>query len=416
MADRFLIEDILAPENIEKAIRHMVRKNTACGCDGMSAIQLPEFWNRSGKEIIDRIRNERYIPQPSYQIRIRKPNGGVRILEIPAVRDRMIQYAMCRVMQPYYDSVFCDRSYGFRKNKGTLDAVAVCVREMNEGRACIADLDIKSYFDRVDQRKLLTILGRDMEDGAVKSLISSYLGMKVISGHHIFRKVIGLPQGGPISPLLANIYLNELDKYMKEMELHYVRYADDIVLLCRDMVEAEEAMAVVEEYLKENLRLLLNKDKTKIVTADELHFLGYAFGRKDGYYCASIGDKEWEKMQTGMKHNMNRGRPDQMVWWDRMGAYNRGWINYYLMIPLDDLGIYAAEMERIENKKIIERIHSPIEKHENALWDSKAYISPLGWYRRLEQRYGETTDKIQDAKGNSKNRKGRTGGNRSAQG
>lgn len=404
MMERFRIDDILAPENIDKAIRHMIRKKTACGCDGMFAVQLPDFWKRSGSEICELIRNERYIPQPSYQIRIRKPNGGMRILEIPAVRDRMLQYAMCRVLQPYYETMFCDRSYGFRSNRSTLDAVALCVGEMNEGRVCIADLDIKSYFDRVDQRKLLAILGRDMEDGAVKSLISAYLGMKVINGHHIFRKVIGLPQGGPISPLLANIYLNELDAYMGRSGFHFVRYADDIVILCRDREEAEESMAAVEEYLKENLRLLLNRDKTKIVAADELHFLGYAFCRKDGSYRASIGDKEWEKMQKGMEHNMNRDRPDCREWWDRMGAYNRGWLNYYIVTPLEDLGLYAAEMERIENEKIVKRIHSPTAMHEYALLNSKSYISPLGWHRRLEYKYGEIGSKIQDAKEESRNR------------
>ncbi len=397
MADRFHIDDILAEDNINAALEHMRKKKTGCGFDGMFNSQLPEYWERNRDEICCRIRSCNYIPVPALQIRRKKPNGGIRLIEIPSVRDRMLQYAMCIVMQPYYESIFSDRSFGFRMGRSTQDAVELCVKEMNEGRVYVADLDIKSYFDRVDQRKLMAMLSADIEDNAVFGMISAYLGMRVMSGCHVFRKVIGLPQGGPISPMLANVYLNKLDWFMEKAGFHFVRYADDIVLLCTDREEAESVTKHVEQYLNEEMGLWLNRKKSALLPAEELHFLGYAFGNRGGEYHASIGNKEWEKMHTGMTHNIHKAEENITKWWDRLGAYNRGWMNYYLKVPMELLEYYALEMDEKEAEMIGRIFGEQADLYETAMWESRSYISPAEWYGRLKERYGKTACQIQKA-------------------
>ncbi|MBP3297648.1 MAG: hypothetical protein J6M27_13800 [Lachnospiraceae bacterium] len=394
MENQFPIETILEGDNIRESIEHLKKKKTGCGYDGMFGTQLPDFWRKNGEKIKAQIQNGEYIPIPAVQIRRRKPNGGIRLIEIPSVRDRMLQYAMCRVMQPYYEGVFSVRSFGFRTGRSTLDAVGLCAREMNEGGIYAADLDIKSYFDRVDQRKLMSLLMQDTDDPATLGLISSYLGMRVMSGCHVFRKVVGLPQGGPISPLLANVYLDQLDRFMEKADLHFIRYADDIVILCGGEGEAKETMRRVEEFLNDSLGLWLNREKSKLIPAEELHFLGYGFGCCDGRYYATIGATEWEKMKKVMFHNIQKGDENLIRWWDRLGAYNRGWINYYRNVPLEFLECYTRAMDAAEMEKIHQKCAKHPELYETALIESKAFIAPLEWYGVVKERYGKNSGEI----------------------
>ncbi|MCR4643701.1 MAG: hypothetical protein K5697_16955 [Lachnospiraceae bacterium] len=384
MVGDFRIEAVLSEINIRKAIRHMVQRNTGCGYDGMYARELAPFWERNGAEIREKIRNYTYIPVAAVQVRLRKPNGEYRILEIPAVRDRMLQYAICNVMTPYYERIFSRYSFGFRPGRSTLDAVTCCLKLMNQGRAYAADLDIRKYFDSINQRMLIRFLEQDIHDKAILELIKSYLGMAVYTRHNVYRKVHGVIQGGPLSPLLANIFLHPLDFFLEGKRIAFVRYADDIVLLCHDRSEAEAALGIVERFLREELRLRLNHAKTRLVRVSELYFLGYAFRENHGGIEADVGGKGMQKMQRALESHCGQPGKGASEWWDRWGAFNRGWINYYRLVPEDVFSEYAAEMERMEEEEIRNRIMWNDDLLE-ALWDSRGYISPCDWYEEARK-------------------------------
>ncbi len=386
MSTGLRIDDVLAEENIRKAIKHMVQRNTGCGYDGMYAGELAAFWERNGTEIKEKIRNRSYVPVVAVQVRLRKLNGEFRILEIPTVRDRMLQYALCNVMTPLYENVFSSRSYGFRPGRSTLDAVAQCLTEMNEGKRYVADLDIRKYFDSINQRMLMQKLGEDIRDESVLELIRAYLGMAVHSRHNVYRKVRGVVQGGPLSPLLANIFLHQLDSFLEEKRISFVRYADDIVLLCHSQLEAEAALKITERYLYDEMQLRLNRQKTKLIEAGDLHFLGYGFQVRSGVMEAVIGEKDILKMQTAMRRHLQRRGESGEEWWDRLGAFNRGWINYYRLVPEDVLAGYVSEMEKLEEKGINERIVWHEKELMEALWDSRGYISPCAWYGEVRNK------------------------------
>ena len=382
------IGDILAEKNIQSAIRHVIRKKSKCGYDGVTARELPDWWIKNGAETRRNIINRKYMPRLALQVNILKPDGSKRKLEVPSVIDRMLQYAACYIMQPYYENVFHENSHGFRLSRGTGTAIENCLRLMNDGNMYVADLDIKSYFDNVDHVLLLEFLEKDIGDRALYDLIEAYIKIKVSNGNHIYRKCKGVSQGGPLSPLLANIMLNGFDWYLEDMGYNFVRYADDVVILCSDYYEAENALNDARGYLKAMLHLELNLAKTSVCRADEITFLGYRFLLKsDGRVEAGISEKAFCRIQERMDEHIRAVCEDKKIWWERIGAHNRGWLNYYEHAIGEDMKYVVGIMDERERDAINFRVRTDGygEIYENALWESKGYVTPMAWYREMER-------------------------------
>lgn len=329
------------------AFKKMSKKNRGTGVDNVRGTDLQEYWERHGRKIKSQLLRGEYVPAPAEKHLIPKPEKmGKRILEIPCLIDRVIQMALYMLLNDFYENTFKSESYAFRRGRGQRDAIFKCDEILGEGYDCILDLDIKSFFDTVDHNIMLEILMRNIDDEAVLAAIKAYLKTKVVYGRHIYRKYVGLSQGSPLSPLLANIYLNEFDTYLVDKRLRFLRYADDAVVFFNGYDAANSYKVLIEKFLEEKCRLKLNRDKTKIVTFGNIKFLGYTWFRDDkGNVYMDLDDKVKEKMFTNMKNHINKKDLGSANWWDLQGAFNRGWVNYYRYIDEGRLALFLDEAE-----------------------------------------------------------------------
>ena len=221
-----LMEQILSKDNLNAAYQQVVRNKGAAGVDGMTVEELGEYLSKNGENIREQLRSRKYKPQPVRRVEIPKPDGGVRNLGVPTVVDRFVQQAIAQVLAPIFEEQFHDHSYGFRPNRCAQQAVLKALEMMNDGHSWIVDIDLAKFFDTVDHDKLITILGRTIKDGDVISVVRKFLVSGVMIDDEYEDTIVGTPQGGNISPLLANIMLNELDKELEARGLDFVRYAD----------------------------------------------------------------------------------------------------------------------------------------------------------------------------------------------
>ena len=340
------------------AFKRMSKKNRGAGVDNVRGIDLPEYWRRHGRRIKRQLLQGEYIPEPAEKHLIPKPGKTEkRVLEIPCLIDRVIQMALYLLLDDFYDNTFKCESYAFRRGRGQKDAILRCDEILGDGYDFILDLDIKSFFDTVDHNIMLEILERNIADEAVIATIKAYLKTKVVFGRHVYRKYIGLSQGSPLSPLLANIYLNEFDTFLADRGLKFLRYADDAVVFFNGYGAANSYEVLIERFLEEKCRLNVNRDKTKIVTFGNITFLGYTWFRDDkGYIYMDLNDKVKEKMFTKMKNHINTKNPGSAQWWDLQGAFNRGWVNYYRYIDEDRFTFFLDEAEEMQYRSIYEKI------------------------------------------------------------
>ena len=222
-----LMEQILSSDNLNAAYRQVVRNKGAAGVDGMTVEELGAYLSENGENIREQLRTRKYRPQPVRRVEIPKPEGGTRNLGVPTVVDRFVQQAVAQVLTPIFEEQFHDHSYGFRPNRCAQQAVLKALEMMNDGHSWIVDIDLAKFFDTVDHDKLMTIFGRTIKDGDVISVVRKFLVSGVMIDDEYEDTIVGTPQGGNISPLLANIMLNELDKELEARGLDFVRYADD---------------------------------------------------------------------------------------------------------------------------------------------------------------------------------------------
>lgn len=388
------LEDVMENENISMAISKVIKNSGCCGIDKMSTKELPEFWYKYGKDIKNNILCGRYIPQPVMRIYISKEGTKKkRMLSIPTVLDRMIQQAIMQVLSAVYENEFHDNSYGYRKGRGTINALRNCLDCLNRGYVYIADIDIEGFFDNVDHRLLLDILEKKNIDKKLLTLIQRYLENKVMYGGKIYTVKKGVSQGSPLSPLLANIVLNELDKFISGFTYEFTRYADDVIVMCKSAVAAEESMKLVSEFLNLNLGLNLNKEKSKIVTADELEYMGYSFKKANkGKYVLSINDSTVAKANSRMFKYINRLNDDVDEWWNKLGSFNRGWVNYYKYADNVVLEEVIKELDTKFNKHVADKLDSYCEEKDISkediifsIFDSNQFVSCMEWFRHLEK-------------------------------
>lgn len=327
-----LIDRILSDENIKAAI-HAVKSNKgAPGIDKMPVGTLESYFTEHGEKIKEQIRAKKYQPQPVRRVYIPKANGKMRPLGIPTVVDRVIQQAVAQVLSRGYERYFSEHSYGFRPNRSCHTAMEQALAYLNGGCEWVVDLDIEKYFDTVNHDKLISILRERVNDATTLHLIRSFLKAGVMEDGLISPTEDGVPQGGPLSPVLSNVYLDKLDKELEGRGLSFVRYADDCNIFVRSEKAADRVMASVSSWLERKLRLKVSATKTKVVRPNDSSFLGFAFWKsQDGWKPRPLEERK-AKLYEKVKEILCRKKAAAVplgYTFTRLNQVLRGWINYF---------------------------------------------------------------------------------------
>jgi RNA-directed DNA polymerase len=333
-----LLELILSPSNLNSAYKQVKQNKGAGGIDKMEVESLKDYLVGNKEELIASILRGKYRPNPVRRVAIPKDNGQKRLLGIPTVVDRMIQQAITQVLIPLYEPQFSEHSYGFRPKRNAHQALNKCKEYITKGYGYAADLDLEKFFDTVNHNKMIEILSRTIKDGRVVSLIHRYLNAGVQVGSSYAASELGVPQGGPLSPLLSNILLNELDKELQGRGHKFVRYADDMVILCKSKRSAKRVMKSIIPFIEGKLFLKVNKEKSQVAHISKVKFLGYTFYKMKGEGRLRIHPKSVFKMKAHIKVLTSRSNG-----WgnDRrklaLRQYITGWVNYFKLADMQNL-------------------------------------------------------------------------------
>lgn len=272
-----LMEEVLERSNLKEALKKVKANKGSAGVDGMTVQNLPRYLMKHWPEHRDQLLNGTWQPQPVKRVEIPKPDGGVRKLGIPTVLDRFIQQALMQVLQRKWDPTFSERSYGFRPKRSAHQAVAQAQQYIAEGHGIVVDLDLEKFFDRVNHDKLMGQVAKRISDKRVLKLIRAFLNAGVMENGLVGPSVEGTPQGGPLSPLLSNLVLDELDREMERRGHRFVRYADDCNIYVRSPRAGERVMASITRFIGERLKLKVNSEKSAVARPQERKFLGFSF-------------------------------------------------------------------------------------------------------------------------------------------
>lgn len=272
-----LLEVILSPDNMNEAYRKVVGNGGAGGVDKMGTSELLPYLSLHKDKLLGQIMSGKYRPQPVRRVEIPKENGKKRQLGIPTVVDRFVQQAISQVLVSLYEPQFSDNSFGFRPNRSQHDALKRVQEYADNGYRYCIDLDLERFFDTVNHSKLIEVLSRTVKDGRVVSLIHHYLNAGVEVSHHFEDTIEGVPQGGPLSPILSNILLNELDKELERRGHAFVRYADDCLILVRSKRATDRVLDSVSSFVEKKLFLKVNREKTAVGALSGKKYLGYTF-------------------------------------------------------------------------------------------------------------------------------------------
>lgn len=325
-----LLEQILTDENLERAYRQVKKNKGAGGIDGMQVDELLPYLRENQKKLVQTLRDGKYHPRPVRRVEIPKENGKTRKLGIPTVVDRLIQQAICQVLTPIYEQQFSDNSYGFRPKRSAHDALKKCQTNITEGYRYVVDMDLEKYFDTVNQSRLIQILSETIKDGRVISLIHKFLNAGVMVGGMFEDSPEGVPQGGPLSPLLGNVMLNECDWELQKRGHRFARYADDLMIFCRSKKAAKRTLEKMLPFIEGKLFLKVNREKTKVAHVKAVKFLGYGFYIYRGEGRLRIHPKSVRKFKE--KIRIITGRSNGMGIDERKSRLNsivRGWMNYF---------------------------------------------------------------------------------------
>jgi RNA-directed DNA polymerase len=326
------MEQVVRRGNMMAAYGRVVRNGGSAGVDGVRVEELLEYsrahWARIREELLD----GRYQPQPVLRVEIDKPDGkGKRLLGIPTVMDRMIQQALLQVLQPIFDPTFSERSYGFRPGRSAHDGLAQAQADMAEGYRWVVDLDLEKFFDRVNHDVLMVRVAHRVKDKRVLRLIGRYLRAGVMEGGAVSPRTEGTPQGGPLSPLLSNILLDELDKELESRGHRFVRYADDSNVYVRSKAAGERVMASLESFLWKRLRLKVNREKSAVARPWERVFLGYSV-TTNRVPKLKVARRSVKRLKAKLREVFRRGRGrslDTVI--KELTLILRGWGAYFRM-------------------------------------------------------------------------------------
>lgn len=329
-----LMEVILQDENLEEAIKRVKSNKGVAGVDKMTVDEIDEYFKANKETIKKRILEKKYRPQPVKRVYIPKSNGKKRPLGIPTVVDRGIQQAITQVLSKIYDDTFSDNSFGFRPNRSAQDAIMRTLDYLNEGYEWVIDLDIEAYFDTVNHDRLISILRERVSDSATLHLIRKFLQAGIMEKGLVKANTIGMPQGGPLSPILSNIYLDKFDKELESRGLHFVRYADDCNIFVKSEMAANRVMKSVTSWLERKLFLKVSATKTKVVQPNDGSFLGFTYFRNSKslkWECIPT-NKSKKRLYENCRKELIRKRcvaRTNAITFTRINQIVRGWINYF---------------------------------------------------------------------------------------
>lgn len=334
-----LMAQVLSRENLRRAWEQVKANRGAPGSDGMTLAEFPDFVRSPHwKGIKESLATGAYRPQPVRRVYIPKDGGGERPLGIPTVLDRVIQQALAQVLEPLFDPDFSDRSYGFRKRRGAHDAVKQAREYLKQGYPVAVDMDLAKFFDRVNFDILMHRVNRKVSDPVVRRLIWRFLRAGVVENGQVSPSEKGVPQGGPLSPLLANIVLHDLDMELEKRGHKFVRYADDFLVLVRSVRAGRRVMASLTRFLEKKLRLAVHPVKSKVAPLDQCRFLGFGFRRKKIVWS----EKSEAKFRRQVKELTGRSWGVSMDYRiKKLSEYLRGWMAYFALAerykPVPDL-------------------------------------------------------------------------------
>ncbi|ACB83741.1 group II intron reverse transcriptase/maturase [Natranaerobius thermophilus] len=333
-----LLEEILDRDNMNKAFKKIKSNKGSHGIDGMGVDELLQYLKENGDHLRQRVLDGKYRPNPVRRVEIPKEDGKKRKLGIPTVVDRVIQQAIAQVLSPIYEEQFSDNSYGFRPGRSTHDAIKKSQQNINEGYKYVVDMDLEKYFDTVNQSKLIEVLSKTIKDGRVISLINKYLRAGVMIKHTYKDTEVGVPQGGPLSPILSNIMLHELDKELEKRGHEFVRYADDLLIFCKSRRSAGRTLKNILPFIENKLFLKVNKDKTVVAYVGKVRFLGFGFYRHKGKARLRVHLKSVTKMRTRIKELTSRSYGiSNEARAKKLSRYIMGWVNYFKPADMKNL-------------------------------------------------------------------------------
>lgn len=330
-----MIERVLHPHNMQSALKQVIVNKGSAGVDRMSVSALTEHIRKSRTQLYSSIRAMEYLSQPILGVEIPKGNGKTRLLGVPTVTDRLLQQAVSQVLMPMYENEFSVHSYGFRPNKNARQAVGKGLEYIHEGYTFIVDIDLKSFFDEVDHCLLLNLLYQKVKCPLTLRLIRKWLRTPIQINGKLHKRRKGVPQGSPLSPLLSNILLNELDKELTRRKLRFVRYADDFSIYTKYKSQATATLKAIEKVLRTKLKLTINREKSGIRKPVQMEILGFGFeptykkGDK-GKYQLIVVEKAWKRLKQRLKVITRKTTP--MSFDERIAKINevqRGWLNYF---------------------------------------------------------------------------------------
>lgn len=334
MYKQTIMNRILDRDNLNQAYKQVKRNKGVAGVDGMTVDELGSYLSENKTLLLEQIRGRKYTPDPVLRVEIPKENGGVRLLGVPTVTDRLIQQAISQVLTPMFDTQFSEYSYGFRPKRYAEMAITQALDYLNDGYEWIVDIDLERFFDTVNHDRLMNLVSRTVADGDVISLIRKFLvsGVQIDTEYKETR--VGTPQGGNLSPLLSNIMLNELDKELEQRGLRFVRYADDCIIMVKSEMSANRVLRSVTRFIEKKLGLIVNTTKSKVRRPNdpEMKFLGFGFYRdnQEKQYKVRPHPSSIVSLKYKLKQLTRRNWGVSTV--HRIRRINqviRGWVNYF---------------------------------------------------------------------------------------
>ena len=327
-----LMEVILTRENLNQAYKKVIANKGASGIDEVTVEELGKYIRENREEIVNSLRNRTYFPKPVRRVYIPKTNGKMRPLGIPTALDRTIQQAVAQPISDIYEKIFSEYSYGFRPNRSCHDAIRQALEYLNSGYEWVIDIDIEQFFDKVNHDKLIQILREQVNDSSVLNLIRKYLRAGVMEKGILKATKTGVPQGGPISVILSNVYLDKLDKELEERNLRFVRYADDVLIFTKSEIAANRVMTSISSWIERKLFLKVNASKSKVVRPMRSKYLGFTFLKNGGEWKVKPTNEKKARLYQEMREYLKRGKAiarPLAVTIKRVNQIVMGWINYF---------------------------------------------------------------------------------------
>ena len=334
-----LLEKVIDRNNLNLAYKRVKKNGGSHGVDGMKVDELLPYLKRHGDQIRHDLLEGKYRPQPVRRVEIPKPDGvGVRLLGVPTVIDRLLQQAIAQVLTQVYEKVFSDHSYGFRPGKSAQDAIKQAQVYINAGYTTVVDIDLENFFDRVNHDKLMYLLSRRILDKRLLRLLRRYLESGVMVGGLVSPSREGTPQGGPLSPMLSNVMLHELDKELEKRGHRFCRYADDCNIYVKSQRAGERVMTSLTEFIEQRLKLKINRDKSAVDHVTQRKFLGFSYYRWQGGYRVRVDAKSVKRLKDKLRLLTSRSKG-----WSigtriyRLNQVIRGWVNYFSLADMRNL-------------------------------------------------------------------------------